>query len=92
MIIDVILEIAKDYGMDTVQIGLIGFCFWKLFTNHLKHMDDKLDVQTKKIRGIAIKTGKIRADLSDVKERVATIEGRCSAYHNEKIDNKKIKK
>ena len=67
--------------MDTLQIGIICGCFWKLFTNHLAHMDAKLDDQSKKIRGLAVKTGKIKTEVSDIKERVATIEGKCSAHH-----------
>jgi len=70
----VLLEIFEKFGLDAFQIGLVGFCFFKLFTNHLSHMNKKMDGQSKSIN-------KISDDLKDVSERVSTIEGRCGAYH-----------
>lgn len=65
----VLYSLFRDFGMDSLQLGIICFFGWKLFSNHLKHMGDKIDHICKKI-------GIFEKDLNSTKERVAKIEGK----------------
>lgn len=63
--------LIKDYGTFgavLVSIGINGFLFWKLFTNHLRHMS----VQIAKVDE---KVDKINGEISPIKERVSKLEG-----------------
>jgi len=64
-------NIIKDFGalgIGLVQLGIIVFFGWKLFTNHLKHIQDK-------INSIWTRLEKNDEKLDKLGERVATIEG-----------------
>lgn len=64
-------SVIKDFGafgVGLASIGINGFLFWKLFTNHLKH----LAVQIKDV-GEDVK--RIDKEISPIKERISTIEG-----------------
>lgn len=64
-------QIIKDFGTFgavLVSIGLNGFLFWKLFTNHLKHLaEDISDVKDTQ--------EEMKNTLGETKERVSKIEG-----------------
>ena len=64
-----LLAVFKDYGLDAVQLGIIGFFGWKLFTNHLKHITDDIKKISKKVDVLSV-------DISGMKERVSKIEGK----------------
>jgi len=65
----VLYSVFRDYGMDSVQLGIICFFGWKLFTNHLKHMQDKINHIDEKI-------GVFETELNQSKERISKIEGK----------------
>ena len=67
--INTLLTLADKYGLDIAQLALIGFGFWKLATNHLKHMADD-------IKGISTKIQVVEKDIGNIKERVSKIEGK----------------
>jgi len=80
-------EIIKDYGafgVSIVQFGVICYFGWKLFTNHLKHIQDQVVSNGRKISGVSGKLTKTNLTVVKLTERVATMEGRCSAMHNKK--------
>jgi peptidoglycan hydrolase CwlO-like protein len=64
-------NILKDFGIIgciIISSGINGWCFWKLFTNHLKHLDLKLtDVNDT--------VADIQKEIGPLKERVSKIEG-----------------
>jgi len=66
-----IYMIFKDYGLDTVQICVVGFFGWKLFTNHLKHLKDD-------ILSIKEKVEKSETEINKMSNRVSKIEGKLS--------------
>ncbi len=66
-----ILYVFEKYGTASLQlITLIlgSWAFWKLFTNHLHTMDEKIDV-------IIEKQKEDSKDIVSIKERVSTLEG-----------------
>jgi hypothetical protein len=66
--------IIKDFGalgVGVVQLGIIGFFGYKLFTNHLKHIQLGINENTKE-------TKEIKVEIVHLKERVSTIEGKLS--------------
>lgn len=65
----ILYALFKDYGMDSVQIGIICFFGWKLATNHLKHITDKINYICKKM-------DIFQEELNDSKERISKIEGK----------------
>lgn len=63
--------LIRDYGTFgavLVSIGINGFLFWKLFSNHLKH----ISVQ---ITELDVKVDKIDKEITPIKERISKIEG-----------------
>lgn len=68
-VIRVCLIILEKYGMDALQLGVIFYLFWKLFSNHLKHIIEKLDSNIKE-------TKCVKREVINLKERVAKVEGR----------------
>jgi hypothetical protein len=78
-------ELIKDYGafgVGLIQLGIIYYFGWKLFTNHLKHIQDQVVSNGRKISGVSGKLTKTNREVGKLSERVAKIEGRCSAMHN----------
>ena len=67
----ILYALFRDYGMDSLQLGVICFFGWKLITNHLQHLKNKIDHLCEKVDVF----GK---DLNSTKERVAKIEGKIS--------------
>ena len=67
----IFLMILEKYGMDVLQITIIGYCFFKLFTNHLAHMNKNID---KTNNGVE----KIDKKVDVLGERVSKIEGKIS--------------
>ena len=77
-------EIVKDFGAlgtGMVQLGVISYFGWKLFTNHLKHIQDQGIITGKQVVRLHDKLNKTNNEINKLSERVATIEGRCGAYH-----------
>ena len=67
-------NIIKDFGalgVGIVQFIVIGFFGWKLFSNHLKHLQAGIDENTKS-------SNEIKTEIVGLKERVSTIEGKLS--------------
>ena len=67
--IKILLYLWENYGLDALQLGIICFFGWKLFTNHLKHIDDKVDKVIEKLDTFDLELGK-------TKERVSKLEGK----------------
>jgi len=67
--IKILLYLWENYGLDSLQLGIICFFGWKLFTNHLKHIDTKVDKVIEKLDTFDLELGK-------TKERVSKLEGR----------------
>ena len=66
-----IYMLIKDYGTFgaiLASMGMNGFLFYKLFTNHLKHL--VLDVQE-----VSNKVEKLGEEIIPIKERISKIEG-----------------
>jgi len=64
-----LLMIADKYGLDIAQLALIGFGFWKIASNHLKHLASD-------VKNLINRVEKIDLDVVNVKERVSKIEGK----------------
>ena len=65
-------QILKDFGtlgVTIVQFGVIIFFGVKLFTNHLKHIKDKID-------GLCKRFGIIENEVKEHVEKIAKIEGK----------------
>lgn len=67
----VLYALFRDFGMDSLQLGIICFFGWKILTNHLKHLKDSIDEICKKMDFF-------QADINSTKERISTIEGKIS--------------
>ena len=64
-------EIIRDFGslgIGIVQLGVICLLFWKLFTNHLKHI-------TIQIQEVDSKVHDVQKEITPIKERISKIEG-----------------
>lgn len=64
-------SLIRDYGyvgLQFTQLGVIIWCFYKLFTNHLAHMDEKID-------SIEDKVEMGNEKINKLDKRVSTIEG-----------------
>lgn len=81
--VNVLLQILDKYGFDTAQLALTGFLFWKLFTNHLAHIQKAIEENVKAVEEVKKDTNEIKKDISDTKQRVSNIEGRCTAFHGD---------
>lgn len=69
--LSIIYNIIKDYGTFGAVISSTGiniYLFYKLFTNHLKHLADNISNVNNKITDI-------QKEISPLKERVSKIEG-----------------
>ena len=58
----------SKYGMDSLQIAIILGLFWKLFYNHLAHINVSLKENNKEIKCV-------KKEVGDLKERVSNVEG-----------------
>jgi len=65
----VLMMVLDKYGMDTLQIGIILGLFWKLFYNHLKHINISLKENNSEIKCV-------KTEVIDLKERVSKVEGK----------------
>lgn len=64
-------DMIKDFGTFGAVLASTGiniFLFYKLFTNHLKHLADQ-------ITEVDDKVNKVQCELSPIKERISKIEG-----------------
>jgi len=63
----------KDNGtivtFGIANLGLVGYLFWKLFTNHLAHITEDLKENGEKIE-------KVDKDVRDLGQRVSKVEGK----------------
>jgi len=62
------LQILQAYGFDILQLVVIIYLFWKLFSNHLKHVVERIDSNINE-------TKCVKKEVIQLKERVAHIEG-----------------
>ena len=62
------LLILDKYGLQVLNLVLLGYVSWKLFTNHLKHI-------TLAIKENAKKLDSIDKSVGNLKERVSKLEG-----------------
>jgi hypothetical protein len=65
-------ELIKDFGafgVGIIQLGIIGFFGYKLFSNHLKHITDKINSLCKRF-------GIIEGEIKEHGEKIAKIEGK----------------
>lgn len=72
--IKVAYEIVKDFGalgVGIVQLGVIIVLFWKLFTNHLRHLGSKIDDNIRETKGV-------KKEVTNLKERISKVEGKLS--------------
>ena len=65
----VLLYLWENYGLDSLQLGVICFLGWKLATNHLKHIADKINTISQKLTVF-------EKDLNKSKERISKLEGK----------------
>ena len=77
--INVVLSIFKEFVLVIGLGGVVIFLLWKIMTNHLSHIASD-------IKDIAIDVKSTRTDVEGIKgdmaldrERIATLEGKCSA-------------
>ena len=73
--IRVFLGLLSNYGMDTVQIGLIIFLFWKLFTNHLAHIEMHIGDNKKVLDKLNKDFGSFKRSVRKLESRVSHVEG-----------------
>ena len=65
-------QVIKDFGafgLGIVNIGLLAWFFWKIMTNHFKHLQDD-------VSSIKKTQEKTTEKLDKVSERVSKIEGK----------------
>ena len=64
-----LLLILDKYGLGVANLILLGFVSWKLFSNHLKHITEGIERNTKKLNDIDDK-------VDDLGERISKVEGK----------------
>lgn len=87
--------IVKDYGVLGVTIAqLILICYfgWKLFTNHLKHIEDKIDGLGIGLNDVKKEIEKDRKVTNTLGQRISTIEGQLIEKSRLVLNKKKITK
>lgn len=77
MALNFFLDIFEKYGFGVLNLSLLGFVSWKLFTNHLAHI-------SKDLKSLNEKIVVIDDNVNGLKERVATIEGRLEVKSRRK--------
>lgn len=76
--------ILKDFGalgIGVIQLILIVWGGYRFFVDRLKRIQDTVTNNSFDINNVDSKITILNNDLKDVSERVATVEGRCSAFH-----------
>ncbi|KKM86371.1 hypothetical protein LCGC14_1279720 [marine sediment metagenome] len=63
-----LLFLLDKYGLGVLNLGLLAYVSWRLATNHLRHLREKLETV---IQG----QEKLTKEVGQIKERVSTIEG-----------------
>lgn len=69
MMIKVLLYLWENFGLDTLQLGIICFFGWKILTNHFKHLRED-------VTEIKEKCEKTEKTVGSLCERVSKIEGK----------------
>ena len=64
-----LLELFYKYGFNVLNLGLLIFLSWKLFTNHLRHISNAINIVRKKVDNIDKK-------VDDLSERISKVEGK----------------
>ena len=67
--IRVLLYLWENFGLDTLQLGVICFFGWKILTNHFKHLQEDITTIKNKLELFEESNSKIR-------ERVSKLEGK----------------
>lgn len=62
------LMILEKYGLGVLNLSLLIFVSWKLFTNHLKHISNTLKENGNKLENLDNKVDKLG-------ERISKVEG-----------------
>lgn len=68
---NVLYEIFKDYGLQSIQIILLCYFGLLITKNHLKHIQDNIE----KLFKI---TEALENEMKDVRDRISNIEGKLS--------------
>lgn len=66
--------IALTLGI--ANLGLVGYLFWKLFNNHLSHIQEDIQDTGKKIEDLGTDVKEIDKDVRKLGERVSKVEGK----------------
>lgn len=67
----ILLYLLTNFGLDTLQLGIICFFGWKILTNHFKHLQDDITL-------IKDKVETIEKNYNSHAERISKIEGKIS--------------
>lgn len=62
------LMVFEKYGLGILNLALLGFVSWRLFTNHLKHISDAITEN-------ATKLTEIGKEVTLLGKKVAKLEG-----------------
>jgi uncharacterized protein YoxC len=63
-------------GISLVLLGIVVYLLRKLATNHLHHIDMKLDAIQASVKTVSSDVEKIKNSCGNCKERIATLEGK----------------
>jgi len=66
----ILAVILERYGLVAFGIGINIFCFWKLFTNHLKHVSEDIKENTKEIKSVGRKVGTLSNRVSKIEGKI----------------------
>ena len=77
-IANLLVALFQEYGFDVAQVGLILYCFWKLGTNHLAHLQVGIDKANKQINAVKRETHSMDKKIGSLTERVSHIEGKLN--------------
>lgn len=76
-----LLEFMQAHGASGIIIVLLAICIWalrKIATNHLHHLDLKLDTMIQDISEVKTDVKAIQKETSEDRQRIAKIEGMIS--------------
>jgi hypothetical protein len=77
--IDIILNIISKYGFGGISLILLAcviFLVRKIATNHLHHIDMKLDVIGQDVKNLTITIDDMKSHCGHEGERIAKLEGK----------------